>query len=215
MNIGELIYNKRKELHLTLEEVGKAVGVSKSTVKKWETGYISNMKRDKIALLANVLQINPSELIGDTDNNADNDCCNIVKSYNNIFPVKKIKIPMLGKIACGQPIYADQEYDLYIEADGSYRADFYLKAQGESMINANIDDGDIVLLREMSIVNNGDIAAVIVEEEATLKRVYYDKPNNKLVLQAENPKFPPLVYLNEELNSIRIIGKAVAVMKKL
>lgn len=67
MNIGELIYQRRKELGLTLEQIGDFVGVSKSTVKKWESGYISNMRRDKIALLAKVLQINPTELIGDNE----------------------------------------------------------------------------------------------------------------------------------------------------
>ena len=72
MNIGTLIYNRRKELGLTLEQVGDYVGVSKSTVKKWESGYISNMRRDKIALLAKILQINPTELVGDnTDLPAD------------------------------------------------------------------------------------------------------------------------------------------------
>ena len=65
MSIGELIYSRRKELNLTLEQVGDYVGVSKSTVKKWESGFISNMRRDKIALLAQVLKINPTELIGD------------------------------------------------------------------------------------------------------------------------------------------------------
>lgn len=63
MEISKLISDRRKELGLTLEEVGKIVGVSKSTVKKWEDGYISNMKRDKIALLAKALKLNPVVLI--------------------------------------------------------------------------------------------------------------------------------------------------------
>ncbi len=210
MSIGELIHNKRKELNLTLEEVGKAVGVSKSTVKKWETGYISNMKRDKISLLANVLQIDPTKLIGNTDNNSD-----IEKKYSNIISVKKIKLPLLGEIACGKPIYADEQHEIYVDVDNDYGADFCLKANGESMINAGIDNGDIVLIKEMSMVNNGEIAAVIIEDEATLKRVYYYPEKGKLILNPENPLFEPLVYINEELNTIRIIGKAVAVLKRL
>ena len=83
------------------------------------------------------------------------------------------------------------------------------------MINAGIDSGDTVLIREAPIVDNGQIAAVIIDDEATLKRVYYYKDKNKLVLQAENPRYEPLVFTNEELNTIRILGKAVAVIKKL
>lgn len=122
---------------------------------------------------------------------------------------------MLGKIACGEPIFADEEHETYVEIDESYGADFCLTAQGDSMINAGIENGDTVLIREAPIVDNGEIAAVIIDDEATLKRVYYYKGENKLVLQAENPRYSPFVYLNEELETIRIIGKAVAVIKRL
>ena len=122
---------------------------------------------------------------------------------------------MLGKIACGEPIFADEEHETYVEVDESYGADFCLTAQGDSMINAGIENGDTVIIREAPIVDNGEIAAVIIDDEATLKRVYYYKGVNKLVLQAENPRYSPFVYLNEELETIRIIGKAVAVIKRL
>lgn len=214
MNIGELINKKRTELGLTLEEVGNAVGVSKSTVKKWEDGFISNMKRDKISKLAKVLEMNPVSLITGEEMSASEDEIDVSK-YSNIKPVKKIKLPMLGKIACGEPIFADEEHETYVEVDESYGADFCLTAQGDSMINAGIENGDTVLIREAPIVENGEIAAVIIDDEATLKRVYYYKGENKLVLQAENPRYSPFVYLNEELETIRIIGKAVAVIKHL
>ncbi len=214
MNIGELINKKRTELGLTLEEVGNAVGVSKSTVKKWEDGFISNMKRDKISKLAKVLKINPVSLITGEEIVANEDEIDVSK-YSNIKPVKRIKLPMLGKIACGEPIFADEEHETYVEVDESYGADFCLTAQGDSMINAGIENGDTVLIREAPIVENGEIAAVIIDDEATLKRVYYYKGENKLVLQAENPRYSPFVYLNEELETIRIIGKAVAVIKRL
>lgn len=214
MNIGELINKKRTELGLTLEEVGNAVGVSKSTVKKWEDGFISNMRRDKISKLAKVLEMNPVSLITGKEMSANEDEIDVSK-YSNIKPVKKIKLPMLGKIACGEPIFADEEHETYVEVDESYGADFCLTAQGDSMINAGIENGDTVLIREAPIVDNGEIAAVIIDDEATLKRVYYYKGENKLVLQAENPRYSPFVYLNEELETIRIIGKAVAVIKRL
>ena len=78
------------------------------------------------------------------------------------------------------------------------------------MINARIFDGDIVFIRSQNSVDNGEIAAVIINDEATLKRVYYYPNEEKLILSPENPKYAPLVYIKEELNDIKILGKAVA-----
>lgn len=213
MNIGDKIAARRKELGLTLEQVGNFVGVGKSTVKKWETGYIANMRRDKIPMLAKILQMSPTEFIGETgaEENADIDFSQI----GNILPIKKIRIPMLGEIACGTPIFADQQYEQYVDVNEDYNADFCLRAKGDSMINANISNGDVVLISEMPMVNNGEIAAVVIDNDATLKRVYYYREKNKLILQAENPAVEPLVYTDEELDAIRILGKAVAVIKTL
>ena len=202
-NIGELIEKRRKELGLTLEEVGNYVGVGKSTVKKWETGYISNMRRDKISLLSKILQISPTELIGDYSDD-------IYSQFDSISPIRTQRIPLLGEIACGKPIYCDEDRESYVEVGADIRADFCLRAKGDSMIGARIMDGDIVFIREQTIVENGEIAAVIIDDEATLKRVYYYKDSGKLILQAENPKYSPLIYEGEELNSIRILGKAIA-----
>lgn len=130
--------------------------------------------------------------------------------YDNIFPIETKKFPMLGEIACGEPIFADENKESYIEAGTDIHADFCLKAKGDSMINARILDGDIVFIKKQSMVDNGEIAAVIIENEATLKRVYYYPDKNKLILNPENPQYEPLVYIGEELNEIRILGKAVA-----
>ena len=115
----------------------------------------------------------------------------------------------------GEPIYADEDKESYVMADMDINADFCLTAKGDSMINARINDGDIVFIRKMPMVNNGDIAAVIIDDEATLKRVYYYPEKNKLILSPENPEYEPLVYINEELNDIRILGKAVYFMSAL
>ncbi len=211
MEIGQLINNRRSELGLTLEEVGNAVGVSKSTVKKWEDGFISNMKRDKIAKLAQVLKLNPVSLI--TGEAATEET--IFDRFDNIKPLALKKFPMLGEIACGEPIYADEDKETYVMADSDIKADFCLKAKGESMINARIYDGDLVFIKKMPMVENGDIAAVIIEDEATLKRVYYYPDQNKLILNPENSAFDPLVYIGEELNHIHILGKAVFFMSAL
>ena len=120
------------------------------------------------------------------------------------------RVPLLGEIACGEPIIAEESFECYVEAGTNIKCDFCLRARGDSMINARIFDGDIVFIRQQSIVNNGEIAAVIIENEATLKRVYLNRAEGKLVLQAENPSYEPLVYVGEELDHIRILGKAVA-----
>lgn len=100
--------------------------------------------------------------------------------------------------------------EAYVEADLSIKADFCLRVKGDSMINARIYDGDIVFIRKQDSVENGEIAAVIIGDEATLKRVFYYPEDSKLVLQAENSKYEPFVYIGEELNRIKILGKAIA-----
>jgi repressor LexA len=276
MTVGEIIKTKRKELGLTLEDVGNATGVSKSTVKKWEDGYIVNMKKDKINLLSDILKINPlillegmpkygkqlilvrkhfdlsleslskktnipenklNEFERDESEPSMKELTLIAQAYgltlgeflwnnfektetdisafDNIKPVQLKRFPMLGEIACGEPIWADEDHESYVMADMDIEADFCLRAKGDSMINARIYDGDIVFIKEMPIVNNGDIAAVIIDNEATLKRFYYDRENNYLQLIAENPQYKPLVYRNEELDEIRVLGKAVYFMSAL
>ena len=208
MNINEKLKNRRLQLGLTMLELSQKVGVSEATISRWESGDIANMKRDKIISLANALKVEPSFVMGwEPEKKTDID----LHEYG-IEPIKKKKFRMLGEIACGEPIYCDEAYETYVEASEDINADFCLIAKGDSMINARIYDGDVVFIKEQPIVDNGEIAAVIIDNEATLKRVYYYRNENKLVLAAENPHFPPLVYVNEELNSIRILGRATAFM---
>ena len=207
-DVGDYIKSLRQSKGMTQEELGNIIGVKKAAVQKWESGLVQNLKRETIKKLADFFEVNPSTFIDVADSS---DISNIA----GIFPVKKIRIPMLGEIACGAPIFADQQYEQYVDVNEDYNADFCLRAKGDSMINANISNGDVVLISEMSMVNNGEIAAVVVNDEATLKRVYYYREKNKLILQAENPAVEPLVYTDEELDTIRILGKAVAVIKTL
>ena len=125
----------------------------------------------------------------------------------NIFPLKTKKVPLLGTIAAGIPIYAEENFDGYRESTEDVRADFCLKIKGDSMIGARINDGDIVFIRKQPDVENGEIAAVLIDGEATLKRVY--KKNGSLVLQAENPKYAPIVCSAKTCDECIIMGKAV------
>ena len=126
----------------------------------------------------------------------------------NVFPIQTKKVPLLGTIAAGVPIYADENFDGYRECTEDVDADFCLKIQGDSMIGARINDGDIVFIRKQPDVDDGEIAAVLIDDEATLKRVY--KKKDSLVLQAENPKYAPIVCTAENCDMCRIIGKAIA-----
>ena len=130
--------------------------------------------------------------------------------FDNIIPISTKRFPLLGDIACGKPIMANEEKELYVEAGTNIHADFCLKAKGDSMIGARIYDGDIVFIRKQEMVDDGEIAAVLIGDEATLKRVQYNPEENELLLFAENPKYKTMRYTGEELNHIRILGKAVA-----
>ncbi len=113
-------------------------------------------------------------------------------------------------MACGEPIYADEDKESYIVLGTNIKADFCLRAQGDSMIDARIHDGDLVFVRKQEIVDNGEIAVVLIDNEATLKRVFYYPDKQKLLLQPANSKYEPFIYIGEELDQIRILGKAVA-----
>ena len=135
--------------------------------------------------------------------------------FPNIMPIKTKKFPLVGEIACGEPIFANEEYETFIEASADIRADFCLRAKGDSMIGARIHDGDIVFIQKASLVENGQIAAVVIDDVATLKRWYYYREKNKLILNPENPAFEPLVFTNEELDHVHCLGRAVYLMSRL
>ncbi|MBR3591628.1 MAG: helix-turn-helix domain-containing protein [Clostridia bacterium] len=206
MEIGKILKQRRLELKLTLEDVGNAVGVGKSTVKKWEDGYIANMKRDKIASLASVLQISPSVIMGWNDENGT--------FVNNIIPMPQFNtVPLLGTIACGEPILADENLEGEVSIPDDIKADFALRCSGDSMIDARILDGDIVYIRQQPTVNNGEIAAVLIGDEATLKKVFISE--GTITLLACNSNYQPFVYSGEKLNEIRILGKAVGFTSRI
>lgn len=210
---GNRLKTLRKSRNLSQEEFAAEFNkkfnlkIDRTMISKWETGFQTPVM-NTVAMLAKFFNVSMDYLNGDEESD------NIYK-YDNISPIRLKKFPMLGNIACGEPIWADEDKESYVMADMDISADFCLTAKGDSMINARIYDGDIVFIREMPIVNNGEIAAVIIDDEATLKRWYYYKDDNKLMLVAENPKYSPLVYMNEELNNIRCLGKAVYFMSAL
>jgi repressor LexA len=215
MTLAERLKNERKKIGLSQTEFADKLGMNARTYASYERG-----ERDiSTAVLLNIcktLNISSDVLLGNDltyeENNDISALPVLMEKYPNIKPIKLKRFPMLGEIACGEPVFADEDKEHYVMADMDIHADFCLTAKGDSMINARIYEGDIVFIKEMPIVENGDIAAVIINDEATLKRVYYYPDDSMLQLVAENPKYKPLVYQGEELNHIRILGKAVYFM---
>ena len=193
----------RKAKGLTLDELAILVGTSKQTISRYEKGIISNVPPEKVVSLATALDTTPTELMG-WDEEPTRSTAPIG------IPLSVRKLPMLGEIACGEPIYATEEHESFVSLDGRIDADFCLRAHGDSMVGARIYDGDVVFIRQQSVVNNGEIAAVIINDEATLKRVYFYPDEGKLVLSPENPRYAPLVFVKNELECVKILGKAVA-----
>jgi len=128
--------------------------------------------------------------------------------HPDLHHIRRKRVPLLGDIAAGAPIYAEQEYESYVLADEDIKCDFALRACGDSMINARINDGDIVFIREQPDVDNGEIAAVIIDDCATLKRVYHIPGGLQLI--SENPRYKPMYYTQDNSDDLHILGKAVA-----
>lgn len=201
-SLSTVLKARRRELGLTLLQIAQAVGVTEATVQRWESGNIKTVRPEKLEPLAQVLQVSPAVLAG-WDANAFPLPGNLTRlTAGN-------KIPLVGTIACGTPILAEENIAEYVDLPGHIRADFALTCQGDSMLNAGIRDSDIVYIRQQDTVENGQIAAVLVDGgEATLKRFY--RQDNRITLNAENPAYPPMVFVAEEMERVRIIGLAVA-----
>lgn len=206
MTVGSRIREFRKRLGLSVDDVAEKLKKNRATIYRYESDDIENLPAPILEPLAKVLQTTPAELMGweQSPVPAPDD----LPDLPNIFPIQTKKVPLLGTIAAGVPIYADENFDGYRECTEDIDADFCLKIQGDSMIGARINDGDIVFIKKQPDVDNGEIAAVLIENEATLKRVYKEK--DSLILQAENPKYAPIVYTAESYVECRILGKAVA-----
>ncbi len=179
-DLSQYVSGKVEPSQYKLMVLGMALNVSEA----WLMGFDVSMERQ-------INDINPLQ-------------------FENITPIATQKIPLIGEIACGNPIFANEEFECYVELSTGIKADFCLKCRGDSMINARIYDGDIVFIRKQPTAENGEIVAVIIDDEVTLKRVYYYPEEKTLRLQPENPTHRPLVYSGADLEQVKILGKAVA-----
>lgn len=198
MTFGERLRNARKAKQLTQKELAAKINAAHNSISNWENDQ--NMPDpETIQNLCWVLNVEPNYFFSVGD------------SYYipNISPMPEMrKIPLIGTISCGAPILATQNIEEYISIPKNISADFVLTCKGDSMINARIFDGDVVYIRQQQTVENGEIAAVLIDNEATLKRVQLF--DDHIILQPENPMYKPLAFWGEEMNTVRILGKAVA-----
>ena len=203
MEIKDILKNRRLELGMTMKELAAKCNVSEGTISRWESGAISDMRRDKIMLLANALQISPGVIMGWEEGESK-------PAFENVNRIKKKVFPLFDGIAAGKPIIMPDGIECYVDATTEIKADFAIRVHGDSMIGARINDGDIVFIRSQPNVENGEIAAVAIDNEATLKMVYYNKESNIVTLIAENPKYSPMIFTTDSGKELRILGKAIA-----
>ena len=198
MDVGTRIKNRRLELGISVLELAQKIGRNKATIYRYENGDIENMPFAVLAPIAQALRCDVAYLMGIEDSEPD------------ILPIDTHEVPMLGEISCGKPIVANEEHEKMVGLFNGIEADFALKCRGDSMINARIHDGDIVFLKKVDGFTNGDIVAVVIDDETTLKRIYMDHINSICALVPENPLYPTIRYQGEEIDHIRVIGKVVA-----
>lgn len=209
MKLSDKLKNIRLENNLTLEELANllnkydGIDISKGTISRWENGT-REPKNTFVSAYAKEFNLDLNKLY-DIDRIINN-TKNIVGLSNAIAK----KIPILGTIACGEPIWAYENFDGYFVVDTNIKADFILKAKGDSMIDANIFDGDLVFLKKTPVVDNGKIAAVLIDNEATLKKVI--KTDNAVILQPCNQDYQPIVLTDNE--AVMILGEMVGLYQE-
>lgn len=190
--------------------LSQATGLSKARISQYTHGVYSP-NGDALCRISQALGVSEAWLLGK---------CDLMEPAAQALPEGISKIhyrpfPVLGDIACGAPLLAVENSDEFISAPDDTDADFILVAKGDSMIGARIFDGDEVFIKQADMVNNGEIAAVILDDEATLKRFFYYPDEGRLELHPENSQYKPLVYTGEDLNRVRIVGRAVSVLSPL
>ena len=198
------IKSRRTELGLTVEELAHKMGYKdKSSISKIENGK-ADIPQSKIAAFADALQTTPAYLMG-WEEQPEPKKPTIPPGFEPMPKMKKI--PLIGAIACGEPITAEQNIEKMVDVPENIRCDFSLTCHGDSMVDAGIHDKDVVYIRIQPEVENGEIAAVRINGEATLKRVYYNP--GTLTLMPANPAYAPMIYTGSQLEEVHIEGKAV------
>lgn len=201
-SIYERIKQRRNELGLTVEELANKMGYKdKSSISKIENGK-ADIPTSKVVAFAKALETTTAYLLG-----ADIPVSSIPPGFEPL--PKMVKRPLVGSIACGEPITAEENIEDYVDVPEDAKCDFCLRCKGDSMIAAGIHDGDIVYIHIQPEVENGQIAAVRIDGEATLKRVFWDEQQQVLQLNPCNSSMSPMIFTGSVLETVHIEGKAV------
>lgn len=211
---AERLKSLRREKSWSQQRLADELELSKSSVNMYERGE-REPGFETMEAIADLFNVDMNYLYGRTDIKIadpivlDHSAAPAPRPIPKGFePMPKMKkIPLVGSIACGTPILAEQNIDGHVDAPEDIRCDFALRCKGDSMIGAGIHDGDAVYIHIQPEVENGEIAAVRIGEEATLKRVYYD--GTTLTLMPYNNAYAPMVYTGPQLEDVHIEGKAV------
>ena len=207
VTVGDRIRQVRQEQDVTQQELADYIGISKQAVYKYENNIVTNIPTDKVDAIAKRLKVSPAYLMGweEQPTPKPTSPAPIPPGFESMPKMKKI--PLIGSIACGEPITAEQNIEKMVDVPESIRCDFSLTCHGDSMVDAGIHDKDVVYIRTQPEVENGEIAAVRIDGEATLKRVYYNP--GTLTLMPANPAYAPMVYTGSQLEEVHIEGKVV------
>lgn len=195
MELSKLIKERRLNLGLTMKQLATKAHASESAVSRWESGEIENMKRETIMRVSDALHISPLVFLGyDVDD----------KTY--------IKIPIIGHVVAGTPIFAEENIEGMVDIDSKHSVGtmFALRVHGHSM-EPNLLENDLLIVRQQSDVDSGDVAIVLINgDEATVKQVHKSKGGITLV-GFNLAVYPPHFYSNKEIEElpIRIIGKVI------
>lgn len=203
MTIGDKIKIQRKRLGLTQTELGEKLGVKTNAVSKWECNRVEDIPTSKIKAMAVLFEVPPSYLIDDDS---------LPPSAAPIDLTSRHRIPILGRIAAGLPLYAEQNIEGYTLTDLNGGAEYFaLRVTGDSMNAARIEDGDVIIVRRQDEVENGELAVVMVgDDDATMKRFYSTDSTVTLMPQSRNPIHQPQIY-DLEKTKIKVLGKVVKV----
>ena len=200
------IRQRREELGMSQEELASRMGYrSKSSITKIEKG-INDIPQNKVEDFAAALETTTAWLLG-----LESEVSAVPAGFEPL--PRMTQVPLVGSIACGTPITAEQNIERYIGVPADWHADFALTCHGDSMA-PTIRDGDIVCIRRQPEVEQGEIAAVRVGEEATLK--HFHRQGDTVMLLADNAAVcPPMIYAGPQLAELQIEGKAVGLCRSL
>ena len=195
MQFGDNLKSIREKHGMTLDEMARNLGTTKQALSRYERGE-RTPKITAAAKFAEVLGVSLEDLMGNMDL--------LPSSVMQIKDILQQSVPLIGEVAAGQPITAEESYDVYV--DSPVKADYALRVKGDSM-NPTYLDGDVVYIRMVESVPEGTVAVVLLDNDACLKHVYYIP--NGVQLVSDNPAYPPMICTWPEYDNIRVLGKVV------